>query len=295
MCDAAGLTVEHREPEPLSLAIDLRAVVGSVLDDLGRQFEDVCRKFARGKKPKRAGRAPYLQCLRWLAEGNEWSIQLERAADKNPRYKGSVTQILKKRFLAQHISEDPEIAKLIHLPDENFLSVEDPRFVFFLRHIDWQQYREQIGFGPESQNNYDFALSFAGPQRNLARLLHDALTEADFGVFFDEVERDRMLGEDLRGYLAAPIYASGAEIVLVILGPEYPKRYWTAFEEDQYNGRIAEGSVVPVWTPGAEPTFASELTDKGALTFSSSSSPDPDELEKAVDDLGAALEKRITA
>ncbi|HXW59439.1 MAG TPA: TIR domain-containing protein [Solirubrobacteraceae bacterium] len=290
-CDAADLTVEHSGREPLPLNIDLQAVIGDVLDDLGRQFEDVCRKFARGKKPKRAGRAPYLQCLRWLAEGNEWSIQLERAAELNPRYKGSVTQILKKSFLAQHINDDPEIAKLIHLSDENYLSVEDPRFVFFLRHVDWAKYREQIGFGPESQHNYDFALSFAGPQRELARLLYESLTESGFSVFFDEGERDQMLGEDLRAYLA-PIYASGAEFVLVVLGPEYPKRYWTAFEEDQYSGRIADGSVIPIWTPDAAPTFASELTDKGALVFSSMP-PTPAELAKAVDDLGAALEKRV--
>src|SRR5581483_5576258 len=125
------------------------------------------------------------------------------------------------------------------------------------------------------------------------RLLYEALTEAGFGVFFDEVERDRMLGQDLRGYLA-PIYASGAELVLVVLGPEYPKRYWTAFEQDQYHGRIAKGSVIPIWTPDAQPTFASELTDRGALTFAGST-PTPDDLDKAVDDLGAALEKRIQA
>jgi hypothetical protein len=97
-CDAANLLVEHKG-NTMTLDLDLRAVIESVLDDLGRQFEDVCRKFARGKRPKRAGRAPYLQCLRWLAEGNEWSIQLERAANLNPRYKGSVAQILKKELL----------------------------------------------------------------------------------------------------------------------------------------------------------------------------------------------------
>jgi len=290
-CEAARLTVEHPGPEPLDLDVNLEAVLRGVLSDLGRQFSDICRKFARGKKPKRAGRAPYLQCLRWLAEGNEWSVQLDRVADLNPRYKGSVTQILKKKFLAQHINDDPEIAKLIHLSEENFLSVEDPRFVFYLRHINWPQYREQIGFGPESESNYDFALSFAGPQRPLARVLYEALTEAGFGVFFDEVERDRMLGEDLRAYLA-PIYATGAEIVLVVLGPEYPARFWTAFEQDQYNGRIAKGSVIGVWTPAERPTFASKLTDKAGLVFSSTSPP-RDEVDQAVDDLGAALEKRV--
>jgi len=289
-CDAAGLTEEHRAPTPLTLNIDLDQVIRSVLNDLALQFRDVCRKFARGKKPKRAGRAPYLQCLRWLAEANEWSVQLERAGDQNPRYKGSVIQILKKGFLAQHIHDDPEITKLIHLSAENYLSIEDPRFVFFLRHVNWDEYREQIGFGPESQHAYDFALSFAGAQRGVARAVHEALSECGFSVFFDEVERDRMLGTDLRAYLA-PIYASSAEFVLVVLGPDYPRNYWTAFEQDQYNGRIADGSVIPVWTVTSAPTFASNLTARGGLTFASDD-PTPQEIERAVEDLSSALDKR---
>ena len=289
-CEAAGLTTEHTG-EPRDLEVDLDAVVSGVLEELERQFGEVCRRFARGKKPKRAGRAPYLQCLRWLAEGNEWSVQLERVADLNPRYKGSVTQILKKGFLAQHIQDDDEIASLIHLSDENFLSVEDPRFVFYLRHIEWSEYREQIGFGPESSNNYDFALSFAGPQRPLARQLYDGLAEAGFGVFFDEVERDRMLGQDIRTYLA-PIYASGAEYVLVLLGKEYPKRYWTAFEQDQFQGRIPDGTVIPFWSPAEAPVFFLDLTDKGGIVFTSSS-PSPEEIDSIVDDLSSVLEARL--
>jgi len=293
-CDAAGLTEEHPvNEEPRMLDVELGQVVDGVLEDLGLQFRDVCRRFARGKKPKRAGRAPYLQCLRWLAEGNEWSIQLDRAADLNPRYKGSVIQILRKDFLAEHIGGDPDVVKLIHLSDENFLSVEDPRFVFYLRHIDWAKYRAEIGFGPESSATYDFALSFAAPQRELARGLYDALTAGGFGVFFDEVERDRMLGQDLRSYLA-PIYASGAEFVLVILGREYPKRYWTAFEQDQYQGRIDEGTVIPIWSADDSPAFESELTGKGGIQFSSLS-PELEELDRAAEDLGRALERRVSA
>jgi hypothetical protein len=163
--------------------------------------------------------------------------------------------------------------------------------VFFLRHVDWNKYREEIGFGPESSKTYDFALSFAGPQRALARQIYDVLTEAGFNVFFDEVERDRMLGEDIRSYLA-PIYASGAELVLVLIGKEYPRRFWTAFEQDQYQGRIPEGSVIPIWTPEEAPTFESELTDKSGIVFAASVATS-DELEKAVDDLGSVLDRRV--
>jgi hypothetical protein len=193
--------------------------------------------------------------------------------------------------LAEHINGDPEITKLIHLSDENFLSVEDPRFVFFLRRIDWARYREQIGFGPESRANYDFALSFAGPQRGLARHLYEALTEAGFAVFFDESERHQMLGEDLREYLA-PIYASGAEFVLVILGPEYPKRY--CVRARPVSRAYRETQRDPDLDATAEPIFASELTDKGAIVFSSAT-PQPEEIEAAIDDLGRKLEQRAAA
>ncbi|MEP6909513.1 MAG: hypothetical protein ABI896_03665 [Actinomycetota bacterium] len=116
-------------------------------------------------------------------------------------------------------------------------------------------------------------------------------TESGFAVFFDEVERDRMLGADLRAYLA-PIYASGAEYVLILLGKKYPTRYWTAFEQDQYNGRIPEGSVIPIWSPDEAPTFESDLTGKGGVVFTSSEPP-ADELEAAADDLGSALDTRL--
>ncbi|MGA9264877.1 MAG: hypothetical protein WBV79_00260, partial [Rhodomicrobium sp.] len=58
-------------------------------------------------------------------------------------------------------------------------------------------------------------------------------------------EQHRILAEDVEEYLA-PIYSSDALIVIVILGPEYPKRIWTKFESEQFKRRLGTGEVVPV-------------------------------------------------
>lgn len=44
----------------------------------------------------------------------------------------------------------------------------------------------------------------------------------------------------------APIYASDAQLVVCILGPEYPKRVWTKFESEQFKQRFKSGDVIPV-------------------------------------------------
>ena len=50
--------------------------------------------------------------------------------------------------------------------------------------------------------------------------------------------------------------------------------------------------MIPLWSPDQAPTFESELTGKGGIVFNSSS-PESEEVERAVDDLGSALEARL--
>jgi hypothetical protein len=64
-------------------------------------------------------------------------------------------------------------------------------------------------------------------------------------VFYDRNEQHRILAADVEEYLA-PIYASDAQLVICILGPDYPKRIWTRFESDQFKQRFKSGEVVPI-------------------------------------------------
>ncbi len=94
-------------------------------------------------------------------------------------------------------------------------------------------------------SRYDFALSFAGADRDIAEALFAALEENEMEVFYDKNEQHRILATDVEEYLA-PIYASDAQLVICILGPEYPKRIWTKFESNHFKQRFKSGEVVPI-------------------------------------------------
>lgn len=92
---------------------------------------------------------------------------------------------------------------------------------------------------------YDFALSFAGSDRDIAEALFVVLQENELEVFYDRNEQHRILAADVEEYLA-PIYSSDAQLVICILGPDYPKRVCTKFESEQFKQRFKTGEVVPI-------------------------------------------------
>jgi len=53
--------------------------------------------------------------------------------------------------------------------------------------------------------------------------------------------------------------------VVVLLGPEYPKRVWTRFESDQFKSRFGDGAVIPVWFSTAEPGMFDETSRLGGF------------------------------
>ncbi|MFZ4809511.1 MAG: TIR domain-containing protein [Hyphomicrobiaceae bacterium] len=221
------------------------AVLTQVMTTLGRSFHDTTVAFARGSKLRREGRAPYLHLLYWLSQSKTWTINVEREASLHPAQRGSVTQVVTKGFLKDLISDSEAIQKVLHF-DGVTLVAQDPQFVFFIRNISWPQFSEEIGFLTlEFPSRYDFALSFAGADRDIAEALFKALEEEEFEVFYDRNEQHRILAEDLEEYLA-PIYNSDAQLVVCILGPDYPKRVWTKFESEQFKKRFGQGEVVPI-------------------------------------------------
>ena len=100
----------------------------------------------------------------------------------------------------------------------------------------------------------------------MAEALFGALSSAEVEVFYDKNEQHRILAEDVEGYLR-PIYQSEAQYVVVLLGPEYPKRIWTKIESDAFRERINDGSVIPVWFAGAPPSMFDATRERGGLDF----------------------------
>ncbi|ORL79231.1 ATPase [Prescottella equi] len=256
LCHDACLTANLTETAPSKhdLGVSFELVRERVFDRLTGSFYRRAEVFAKGKKLRREGRAPYLQILRWLALSEEWTIDLDREMAKHPGLRGSVGQVVEKGHLANLLNEQSALlGDLLHYDAEaRVLAVEDPKFFFFIKNLAWNRFAERIGYFDVSfSSRYDFALSFAGADRDVAQLLFDNLSDLEHEVFYDKNEQDRILAENVEEYLA-PIYKSEASFIVAILGPDYPRRIWTKFESEQFKRRFGDNSVIPIWFEGQD-------------------------------------------
>ncbi len=266
VCLAAG--VLEKQQDRTTTNVSFEAISANVWDRLAMSFQKRTEQFCRGTKLRREGRAPYLHILNWLATGDSWTLDLRDAIRRNARLRGSVGQVVDKGFLQDLVERSDNIRAVLHYDEfSEQLTVEDPQYLFFLRGIPWRQFAHDIGFlSVEFDRRYDFALSFAGPDRDVAEALFTALAASEVEVFYDKNEQHRILAEDVEEYLR-PIYQSEALFVIVLLGPEYPKRIWTKIESDAFKERMEEGSVIPLWFSDAPPSMFDSTRERGGLDF----------------------------
>jgi hypothetical protein len=168
--------------------------------------------------------------------------------------------------------QDPEKAETLspyfhYESSTTVLSVEDPKLVFYLKNVIWRVFTRQVGYRANYfKGRYDFALSFAGADRNVAKALHDVLERREVACFYDENEQHRIIAQNLEDYLA-PIYRSEASYVLVLQSPDYPTRVWTKFESDNFRERFGAASVIPIRYATLASGLFSEDTKFGGLSY----------------------------
>jgi hypothetical protein len=244
------------------------SIKSEVMASLARSFHDTSLAFARGTKLRREGRAPYLHLLYWLSQSKSWSINADREADRHPEQRGSVSQVVSKGFLKDLIDASTDIQRVLYFDSvSKTLVVQDPQFVFYIRNLSWPQFAEDVGFvSLDFPLRYDFALSFAGSDRDIAEGLFGVLQDNELEVFYDRNEQHRILAEDVEEYLR-PVYASDAQLVICILGPDYPKRVWTKFESDQFKQRFKSGEVIPIVLSSAPLGVFDSATKVGHISW----------------------------
>jgi hypothetical protein len=269
MCVLDGVTETRSDCKEVETSVNV--AMEDVITDLSRQFKDAAVTFARGSRLRKEGRAPYLHILRWLSEGDEWSLDLSDAMAAHPDLKGSISQVIEKGWL-QALLDDPE-KKEILAPYFNFeqstsvLSVEDPKLIFYLKNIIWRVFTRQVGYkGEYFESRYDFALSFSGEDRELASKLHESLRDREVSVFYDENEQHRIISQNVEDYLA-PIYRSEAKYIVVLQSPSYPTRIWTKFESDNFRERFGRNEVIPIRFRTVVPGFFTEDAKYGGISF----------------------------
>lgn len=193
---------------------------------------------------------------------------IDQAIAANPGLSGSITQVVEKGYLVDLIRNSQDLQAVLHFDTTTrMLSVEDPQYVYFLRSISWSKFPTEVGFlSIDIPSKYDFALSFAGADREIAEKLFLSLQDLEFAVFYDKNEQHRILAQDVEDYLR-PIYQSDAAFVVALLGPEYPKRVWTKIESDAFKQRFRNGAVIPIWFTTAPPGMFDESGRVGGITL----------------------------
>lgn len=277
------------ESEKAHTDTSIETIKAKVNQELGRLFYPKARIFAIGSKLRKEGRAPYLHLLNWIANSPDWSIQIDEMLNLHPNMKLSINQVVEKGFLKKLIEENLLLQDVIHYDEQsNILTVEDPKFLFFIRNILWNKFAEQIGFvGIEFTKPYDFALSFAGENRDLAQKLNLKLLEREISVFYDVNEQHRILASNVEDYLA-PIYNSEADFVIVLLSKHYPKKIWTKFESEHFKQRFGENSIIPIWYSDTDNSLFDESRKYGGLTFNINN-----ELEVEADNMVSIISKKL--
>ena len=282
--------ISSSQPNKIDVTTSVNGVVEDILGDLSRAFKDVTVNFARGTKLRREGRAPYLHMLKWLSESDEWSVDLTDAVAMHPHMKGSIGQVLDKGHLATLLSDrDKGLDSYFHYEaSTSVLSVEDPRLVFYLKNLVWRVFTKQVGYKAEYfPNRYDFALSFAGANREVALSIFNGLTEREVEVFYDENEQHRIIAQNVEDYLA-PIYRSEAKYIVALMSPDYPTRIWTKFESDSFRERFGSDEVIPIRYRNVTPGFFSDDAKYGGIAF------DPDgNADKQVEEIVQTLCARL--
>lgn len=290
ICATAGVTETCKQNTRIDISVD--GVIEDVLTDLGYQFKSTLIAFARGKKIRPEGRAPYLHILRWLSESDDGAVDLHEITNTHPEMKGSIVQVVEKGFLSGLLNDSDhsnDFANLFHYDDETgIIGIEDPKLLFYLKNLVWRAFTYQCGFSQEYfDSKYDYALSFAGAQRGIAEELAERLIERDIGVFYDFNEQHLLLGENVEEYLTK-IYRSEATFVVPLLSPDYPTRIWTKIESEAFRDRFGDGAVFPIRLSTVEDGFFNDISKYGCLTYDAKKVHE-EELDRIIEALSARL------
>lgn len=83
---------------------------------------------------------------------------------------------------------------------------------------------------------YDVALSFAGEDRKFVEDCAEILRSLNINVFYDNYEKEVLLGKNLYSYLA-DVYQSRARFAVVFVSEAYKKKRWTNHELEYITAR----------------------------------------------------------
>ena len=232
---------DHKE-----IHMEIASLRPSVVSRLSASYYECVKEFCRGKR-FRPSNDPYYRLLQAVSGQDSSIIDLNLLANSVEAARGSINNI-KERRLSVLLDTKPLCAQhFFYNGDTKYFAIEDPALFYFLKHLDWDKLRTDCGFRKDaSTREYDFAISFAGENRELARAISVQLEMLDTSVFFDEYFEINFLGKTWSKEFKR-IFGEASRLVVCILDIYHLKKLWPTFERECFQPRIDEESVIPIF------------------------------------------------
>ncbi|GGG98726.1 TIR domain-containing protein [Silvibacterium dinghuense] len=284
-----GQDILETQDTPRSISINLASLRARVVDRLRSAYHEGVKQFCRGRR-FRPSNDPYFKLLRAIGQQDSSIIDLNELANANADVRGSVNNV-KEHRLKVLIAEKPECEKLFYYNAETkMFAIEDPAVFYYVKHLNWESLRIDCGFRDESRDyEYEFAISFAGENRALAKSIADNIEILDASIFFDELFENNFLGKAW-GNSFREIFAKKCRLVICLLDKYYETKIWPTFERECFLPRVPEGEVIPIYLD--ETKFVGIPTDTVGIKFDFDPSK-PDWESDVVDKIVFRLFERI--
>lgn len=244
ICLMEGITESITDRRDINF--DAERLRERVVQKLENAFLEPVKEFSRGRR-FRSTNDPYFKLLKTISSQDSSLIDLNEIANSNEEVRGSINNIKEHRLNVLLESKPICDRYFYYNSDTKNFAIEDPALFYYLKHLNWEHLRKACGFRDSSDEfEYDFAISFAGENRTLAKCIADLLATLDCTVFYDEYFEANFLGKAW-GRQFAEVFSKKARFVVCLLDVNHNEKIWPTFERECFSPRIADEAVIPVY------------------------------------------------
>lgn len=282
--------ITETESSETKLTFDIGALRIKVTERLEHAYSEPVTEFCRGNR-FRSTNDPYLKLLRCVSEQESSIVDLTDLANSNPGVRGSINNVKEKRLAILIDSKEICERYFYYNPTTKHFAIEDPALFYYVKHLDWEELRRKCGFRAGDRDfDFDFAISFAGENRDLARSIKDQLELLDCAVFFDELFEANYLGQAWHKTFME-IFSDRSRFVVCLLDKYHLDKIWPTFERECFIPRVPEAAVIPIYLD--ETSFPGIPKDIVGIKFSSDGVPVEALPNKITDEITFKLAARL--
>jgi hypothetical protein len=288
-CQAICLSRDVLETEENSkmLRYNQDEIRPRIVARLDNTYREPVKEFCRGKR-FRPTNDPYFRLLRLVASQGSSIADLNELANAHQNVRGSINNIKERRITIVLESKPICDRYFYYNPDTKAFAIEDPAFFYYLQHLDWEGLRRDCGFRDDPHSyDWDFAISFAGENRELAKSIADLLAILDCTVFYDQYYEANYLGTAWSQQFRE-IFGHQSRYVVCLLDFHHAEKIWPTFERDCFTPRVEDAAIIPIYLD--DTPFVGIPKDLVGIDFKGC---DPSDIDLVTDKIVYKLDEKL--